>query len=244
MRTMTRGRSGLGARHPKTGRRLLPLGTRKDGRLIWPILGGAEDDDDVGDDPAGGGKPKDKEKDKGADDDESDDDDETDESDDESDEDEPDADDEKLGEPGKKALQKERDKVKALRKENRALKKAKEGAPDEAETKAEARWKPVFVRREAAHALVAAGLIGKPDRLLKMLDVDKLDVDIDEDTGDVDIDGLEEQVSGLRKDYPSLFRKRGSGSIDASDRGGDRLNGGSKRDRTATQIQADALLGR
>lgn len=42
------------ARHPRTGKPILPLGRRKDGRLIWPIMGGSEDAG--GDDGDGGGK--------------------------------------------------------------------------------------------------------------------------------------------------------------------------------------------
>jgi hypothetical protein len=236
MPTMTRGRAGLGARHPKTGALLHPLGYRRDGRPIWPILGAAPDDDiDVDDE---GDKDEDEDEHEGEHDDDEHDDDEHD--DDEHDDDEHGND--KLGDAGKKAIQREREKVKALRKENRDLKAKAAGAPDEADTKAEAKWKPVFVRREATHALREAGLIGKPDRLLRLLDIDALDVDIDEESGDVDIDGLDDQITDLRKEYPSLFRKRGSSSIDAADR--DEIGGRRKEKRSATQLQADLLLGR
>lgn len=214
------------------------LGYRKDGRPIFPIAGGAPDDeDDVGDmgedgkDGEDGGKP-DGEKD----------DDDADEGDDE---DKPDGedDDEKLGEAGKKALEAEREKNKRLRRELREAKAKSKDKPDEAEAKAEARWKPVFVRREAAHALQEAGLIGKPDRLLKLLDIDKLDVELDEETGEVDVDGLADQVAELRKDYPSLFRKRGSSAIDAADKGGERLGSERTSKLSATEKQARILRG-
>lgn len=226
MPTMTR-RHGLGA---------LPwtvLGYRKDGRPIHPIAGGAPDDDDVGDDPDGG-------KDDDKPDDDSDDSDDSD--DDKPDDDKPDDedDDEELGDAGKKALQKERDKNKELRRKLREATKKKDGDPDEAEAKAEEKWKPAFVKTAARSALEKAGLIGKPDRLLRLLDMDDLEVDIDEESGEVSIDGLDDAVAGIRTDYPALFRKRGSSAIDASDRDERRT----KREQSATERQAAFLLGR
>lgn len=41
-------------RHPLTGQPILPLGTRKDGRLIWPILGGSGEGGDGGEGGKGG----------------------------------------------------------------------------------------------------------------------------------------------------------------------------------------------
>jgi hypothetical protein len=219
------------------------LGYRKDGRPIFPIAGGAPDDD-IDTDMDGGDDDADKDGDGGKDGEhDEDDDDESD--DDESDDDEDD--DAKLGEKGEKALRAERDKNKALRKELRELRKKGKGEPDaeeKAAQAAEAKWKPVFVREKASAALREAGLIGKPNRLLKLLDIDALDVDIDEDDGSVDIDGLDDQIAELRKDYPSLFRsKRGGGAIDAGDRDADRLRNGGKA-KSATELQAAALLGR
>lgn len=111
----------------------------------------------------------------------------------------------------------------------------------EAENAAMQTWKPVVVNERARAALKDAGLIGDPGRVLRLLDMDDIDVDLD-DSGKVTVDGLTEQVEDLRKDYPHLFRKRGSRRIDAGDR--DEINEKRKGKRSASEIQADVLLGR
>lgn len=115
--------------------------------------------------------------------------------------------------------------------------KAAEAARLKAEAETIAKWKPLVVNNAARSALTTAGLIGSPDRLLRLLDLDEIDVD--SETGE--IDGLTEQVTDLKKDYPHLFRKRGGGSINAADRS--RQSGGRDK-RTPSQIQADMLLGK
>lgn len=40
-------------KHPRTGAPIVPIGSRKDGTAIWPILGGSEGDPPAGDPPAG-----------------------------------------------------------------------------------------------------------------------------------------------------------------------------------------------
>lgn len=103
-------------------------------------------------------------------------------------------------------------------------------AREEAAAAAEKTWKPRFVRSAARSALVEAGLIGKPDRLLKLIDADA--VEIDEDG---EVTGLDAQVRDLKRDYPELFGKRGAGRIDGADRGssGADTTGGLSR---ATQL--------
>lgn len=220
-------------RHPRTGDLLTPLGWRKDGRPIWPILGAAPDDSDdadVGDDAddAGG--------------DDTDDDDDSDDTDDKDDEDEP------LGPAGKKALAAERAEVARLKRENRQLRRSGQGKDGDdgkdtdekvtaARTEEAEKWKPLLVRQAATAALSSAGLIGKPDRLLRLLDLS--DIDVDPETGD--IDGLDDQIKDFRREYRELFRKRGSSSIDAADRDGGDDDG---KPKSATQRQADLLLGR
>ena len=68
--------------------------------------------------------------------------------------------------------------------------------------KAAAKWKPRVVNSAAKAALLAAGA-EKPERLLKLLNHDDLDVT---DTGDVD--GLDDEVDRLRDEYPELFKRR------------------------------------
>ncbi len=94
-------------------------------------------------------------------------------------------------------------------------------AREEAETAASKAWKPRIVKQAARAALVEAGLTGAPDRLLKLVDVDQVEVD---DEGEVT--GLDDQIKALKKDYPELFAKRGAARIDAADKGGD---GGGKQ---------------
>lgn len=222
-------------RHPRTGLPLLPVGYRKDGRPIMPILGaGPEEDDDFEPDP-GSGDPVD------------DDDDE-----DDSDEDDSDDADDTAGkwtppskdewETQQAALARANKQAKDRRLRIKELEKNGGKEPDEATLNARAEeiagstWKPLVVRSAAGSALAEAGLIGKPDRLVKLLDMDEIDVD--PETGE--IDGLSEQVADLRKEYPHLFRKRGTRNLDASDRG----EKGSKREKmTASEIQAAALRG-
>lgn len=88
-------------------------------------------------------------------------------------------------------------------------------AREEASAEAEKAWKPRLVKSAARAALAEAGLVGKPDRLLKLIDADAIEFD---DEGDVT--GLDAQIRDLKKDYPEMFAKRGSGRIDGSDRGG------------------------
>jgi hypothetical protein len=99
--------------------------------------------------------------------------------------------------------------------------------------------KPVLVKTEARSALKDAGLIGDPARLLRMLDLADIDVSYTRDGEVDDIDGLEDQIKELKRDYPELFRRRGSSSIDAADRGS---RGGGKP-KTASERQAALLRG-
>lgn len=151
------------------------------------------------------------------------------------------------------ALEKANGEAKARRLELRELRKqqgtpagdpSKDGQPvDEArlrlaiESETIGTWKPLVVRSAASAALTAAGVIGTPDRLLKLIDMD--DVDVDPVTGK--IDGVEEAVADLKKDYPHLFRRKaGSRSLNAADRKG----GGTRTEKmTDSQIQAAQLRG-
>lgn len=86
-------------------------------------------------------------------------------------------------------------------------------AVEQAETQAEGRWKSLYVKQAAKAALAQAGLIGKPDRLLKLIDMD--DVTVDEDGSLV---GLDAQVRELRQEYRDLFSKRGGSRVDGAGR--------------------------
>ena len=80
---------------------------------------------------------------------------------------------------------------------------ASKTAREQAEA-AEKRFKPVAVRSAAKAAFLEAGLQGgTPERIarvVRMLDLDALDID-----DDGDVTGLAEQVAAIKKDYPELF---------------------------------------
>ena len=86
-----------------------------------------------------------------------------------------------------------------------------EKAIREAEEKAEARYKPIAVRKAVRAALIEAGATAAVEgdkekteariaRLMKLVDVGDLSID-----DDGEVLGVDEQVDGLRADYPELF---------------------------------------
>lgn len=108
------------------------------------------------------------------------------------------------------ALKKANDEAKTHRLKLRDAQKATEDADGkaarEAAEAAERRYKPVAVRSAARAAFLEAGLAdARPERvskLLRMLDLDSLDV-----ADDGDVTGLADQVAGIKADYPELFAK-------------------------------------
>jgi len=111
-----------------------------------------------------------------------------------------------------------------------------EKAVEAAKTEVESRYKPLIVRTAAKAALAEAGLIGKPDRLIKLLDMDELDID---DEGDVD--GLEDQIKALKADYPDLFQKRTrAGRVNGAEK---RSTSGDRKLTSAERIAQQALGG-
>jgi len=119
--------------------------------------------------------------------------------------------DEKLGEPGKKALERERSARKALAKELKELKRQGEDdgakALREATEAVETRYQGVIARAAFKAELAKAGLKKGEGKLLKLLELE--DVVVDEDG---EVSGVAEQVRELRKDFPELFgRGRESG---------------------------------
>lgn len=148
-----------------------------------------------------------------------------------------DSDDGDLDPAAKKALAKIRADLKETRRQLREerQKAKKEEDEDERVKAVEARWKPRVVNSAARAALLEAGG-NKPDRLLKLLDHDELDV---RENGTVD--GLDEEVDRLRDEYPELFTSRRRGTrVETGDRSG---GGGKKRELSATEKQARAITG-
>lgn len=163
---------------------------------------------------------------------------------DDPDDDDPDDGDGKLDEKGKKALAAERAKVKELRKRlaeaQRAGKKKDaddDTDDDDAEEKAAAKWKPKVVNSAARAAFMEAGA-DRPERLLKLLDHDELDV-----SDDGEVEGLDEEVDRLKEEYPELFTKpkRAGRRVETGDRSG---GSSTKKKLSATERQARALAGK
>ena len=89
----------------------------------------------------------------------------------------------------------------------------------------------------AKAALLTAGA-EKPERLLRLIDHDDLDV-----TDNGDVHGLDEEVERLREEYPELFRAPGRKRA-ARVETGDRSTKSTKKPMTATERQAAALAGK
>jgi hypothetical protein len=77
-------------------------------------------------------------------------------------------------------------------------------------------WRPRYVNQAARTALTEAGVIGPVDKVLKLIDVEQVEID-----DDGTIEGLDVQVRDIKRDYPALFGKRSSARVDGSDRGKD-----------------------
>jgi hypothetical protein len=173
--------------HPLTGKPLLPVGFRLDGRPIWPILGAAPDDDE-GDEGDG---------------------DEGDAGDgDEGEEDPP-------SQEWKPPTKEEWTKVQnALKKANRQAQTEREKgrkASEEAETASqkdarelEDRFNTRLIRTEARAALLAAG--AKADRVAALVKLTDLkDVRIDKDG---EVEDLDTVVELAKAEYPEFFDGR------------------------------------
>lgn len=215
-----------------------PIGYLTSGTPVWPVRG-AEDDDDDGDGgnidpvPAGGDGDGDDEGDGG---------------------------DGKGGEPFKAptevewrrtqaALAKANAEAKRQRLKAKELAKPANGDDDAAKAEAakveaEARYKPVAVRSAAKAAFLEAGLNdASPERikrLLRMVDLDEVDVDTDGD-----VTGLDEQIDSVKDDYPELFRpadqpRKRTTRLDAANR---QTVGDGKPRSTGEKIAAAVLSG-
>jgi hypothetical protein len=148
----------------------------------------------------------------------------------------------------KKNAGKEVDTEAAQRRINELVEKAKEEGREA--------FKPTVIRMAAKAELMAQG--ARPalvERLVRMIDVNE--VDIDDDDGSIDVT---DQVESLKKELPEMFgpkrstptRKRKTASGDASDSkgssrkagaGGGSDEGASDEKKTAAQKLADRLRG-
>ena len=132
-----------------------------------------------------------------------------------------------------------------LRAKGKEQKGDEEGAEDDeakakkAAAEAESKWKPRIVKSEAKVALRDAGLVGKPDRLLSLIDYDEVEVD-----EDGDVAGLEGEVDRLKDEFPELFKKTSTKKIDAAGKDGGDGDQPGKTKISSSQRQAAAILGR
>jgi hypothetical protein len=206
--------------HPHTGAPILPLGYRRNGAPIWPILGASPDDEggaDSGTDTGDGGDTSGT---AGGDVDGAADDDGDDGAD-------------QLGDAGKQALDRMKSERNDARRENRRLKAELEaaknpppadgGTPDAEAIKAEARREAIaeanqrVVRAELKAA--ATGKLADPGDALTFLDLTQFEVDAD---GNVDAEELTDAISELLKKKPYLAAqgKRFEGGADGGTRKG------------------------
>ena len=203
--------------HPFTGLTALAV---IGGRPVWPVLGGAPDDQDDSDDSQGDND-ADPDDDPGADQDDND-----------ADPEGADA----LGDPGKKALDAQKAKWKAERDRRRELERELEearrpkgddnDAPDadqirrEAAEAATAKANQRIIRAEVRAA--AAGKLTDPKDALKFLDLDQFEVDED---GEIDTDEIADAITDLITNKPYLAAqsgKRFQGTGDGGSRNGGR----------------------
>ena len=199
--------------HPFTG--MTALAVLDSGRVVWPVLGGAPDDGDTGEEDVQG-------------DAEEGDDQDADQGDqDEQDEQDDGEDDKPLGPNGERALAAMKEKLKAERakRRNAEAKLAEssntgEDKPDP-EAAATARANARILRSEIKAA--AAGKLADPKDALRFLDLDKFEVDTD---GEVDEDEIAEAIDDLLKKKPYLAaaaqsgRRRFEGGADGGARKG------------------------
>jgi hypothetical protein len=198
--------------HPFTG--LTALGVLASGRIVWPVLGGAPDDDDEGE-GGEGGTGDDGTGDGGT----------------------GDGGDGQLGDAGKAALKKERDARREAEKSRRAAeaerdelraqlasgKKDGEGAPDaeqirrDADKAATTRANERILRSEIRAA--ATGKLADPADALRLLDLSKFEVG---DDGSVNESDIADAIGDLLTSKPYLAAKarrfEGSGDGGASGR--------------------------
>ncbi len=121
------------------------------------------------------------------------------------------------------------------------LERLRIAAKEEGKGEAETVWKKRTVKQAARVALFAAGLEGSPDKLLRMLDLDDIEVD-----DDGEIDGLEDQIDELKEEFPDRFPEKtktepGEKKVPKRVDNGDKNTNVQKK--STAQILADRLGG-
>ncbi|MFD4830143.1 phage scaffolding protein [Streptomyces uncialis] len=137
----------------------------------------------------------------------------------------------------------------ALRDKYKEQETESEKAVREAREEAEARYKPMVVRKTVRAALIQAGATtaveGDKDktearlsRLMKLIDIGDLSID-----DDGEVLGVDEQIDGLRADYPELFEAPAKTKPRVRPTGAPRKPADDKP-KSAAERHAARLLGR
>lgn len=208
--------------HPLTGAPIAPLGYRRNGKPIWPIMGGSEDagadelDADDGEDSGA---------------DEADDS-EADESDDEQEDDGS----EELGDAGKQALDRMKAKLKDERTKRREAEakladKSGSSEQDKRDSEALSRANARIVKSEVKAA--AKGVLADPADAYKFLDLSEFEVD---DDGNVDEDEIADAIDALVKEKPYLAAQGGRRFKGGAD-------GGARKESRPKQLTRADLQG-
>lgn len=107
----------------------------------------------------------------------------------------------------KKALEKANKEAAKFRHELKELRSKDESdsekAAREAEERIENKYKKTLAYSEAKAELAAMGLNTKPERFLKMLELDEVSV-----TEDGEVLGLKDQLTQIKNDFPEVFKKK------------------------------------
>lgn len=201
--------------HPRTGKPITPLGYRKDGRPIWPIMGGSGEgeggDGDSGDGEGGEGEGAGDGEGEGTGD---------------------------LGDAGKKALKAERERANAAEKRNKQLEaenarlrggknddgtgdgapndKAIEAAREEGRQEAAAAANRAVIAAET-RALAATAKMRDPRDAVIQLSTELKDVQVDEN-GAIDSASIEQLLKDLKAKKPYLF-DNGTSTVSHTDAG-------------------------
>src|SRR5690606_26274092 len=104
--------------------------------------------------------------------------------------------------------------------------KARREAAEEAAAQVVAKYKPALVKKSAEKQLLEAGVKpNKINRLIKLMDMDEIDVD-----DELNVEGVSEEVDRLQEEFPELFqlhqeeepeekpRRRRAPKVDSSDK--------------------------
>ena len=141
----------------------------------------------------------------------------------------------------KEATRKEREARKAAEKQLKEFQVKDETDTDriarEAAEAAASNFKGHLVKAEAKAQLLALGLTASPERFLKMVDLESIVID-----DDGSIEGLEDQIQGIREEFPEVFRKKPAGTPDA---GKQRTESPAKQEpKSAAERVAQFAIGR